>query len=107
TVGLSLQRGSQARQYQVSFSEPYLFDRPITVGADVFERSYIFPYQYTQESRGSNWVFGFPISDYSRGFLNYSYERVRVGDINPAYLDPELLRASPYLSDSLLLSFGG
>ena len=107
TVGLSLQRGSQARQYQVSFSEPYLFDRPITVGADVFERAYIFPYQYTQESRGSNWVFGFPIKDYSRGFFNYSYERVRVGDINPVYLDPELLRASPYLSDSLLLSFGG
>ena len=107
TVGLSLQRGSQARQYQLSFSEPYLFDRPITVGADVFERAYIFPYQYTQESRGSNWIFGFPLSDYSRGFLNYSYERIRVGDINPVYLDPELLRASPYLSDSLLLSFGG
>ena len=30
TFGLNLQKGSRARQYQVSFSEPYLMDRPIT-----------------------------------------------------------------------------
>jgi len=107
TVGISLQRGSQARQYQLSFTEPYLFDRPITLGVELFSRAYIFPYQYTQESRGNSVVFGFPVSDYTRGFVNYSYERVRVGDIDPAYLDPDLLRSSPYLSDALLLSYGG
>src|SRR4029079_6752459 len=35
TLGVELQRGSQAEQYQLSFSEPYLFDRPINAGFDL------------------------------------------------------------------------
>ena len=45
TLGVSLQKGSQARQYQISFTEPYLFDRPITAGVDVYTRQYIYPNQ--------------------------------------------------------------
>jgi outer membrane protein insertion porin family len=104
TLGLSLQKGSQARQYQLSFSEPYLFDRPITAGADVFSREYIFPLQYTQRSTGSNLVFGFPLADYTRGFMSYSYEQIQVLDINPSYLSPQVLSANPYLADSLLVN---
>ncbi len=107
TVGVSLQKGSQAQQYQLSFSEPYLFERPITVGADLFSREYVFPFQYTQRASGSNWVFGFPLADYTRGFLTYSYQQVQVKDINPVYLDPTVLAVSPYLADSLLLAQGG
>jgi outer membrane protein insertion porin family len=107
TVGISLQKGSQARQYQLSFSEPYLFERPITVGADLFSREYVFPFQYTQRSSGSNWVFGFPVANYMRGFMTYSYEQVEVKDVNPIYLDPAVQNSSPYLVDSLLLNQGG
>jgi len=107
TVGVSLQRGSQARQYQLSFTEPYLFDRPVTAGFDLFTRQYIFPFQYTQESTGGNTIFGFPLADYTRLFMGYSYERVRVFDINPAYLDPAVLRQSPYLADALLQNQNG
>jgi outer membrane protein insertion porin family len=107
TVGVSLQRGSQAKQYQVSFSEPYLFDRPITVGMDVYTRQYIFPIQYTQESTGSNTVVGLPLADFTRLFLSYSYERVKVFDINPSYLLPSVLEASPYLKDTLLIEKNG
>ncbi len=107
TVGISLQKGSQARNYQVSFSEPYLFDRPITVGADVYSREYIFPLQYTQRSTGTNYVFGFPLADYTRMFMSYSFEQIQVRDINPTYTTPEVLSASPYLADSLLQNQGG
>lgn len=107
TVGISLQKGSQARQYQLSFSEPYLFERPITVGADLYSREYIFPFQYTQRSTGTNYVFGFPLANYTRAFMSYSYEQVQVKDVNPVYTSPEVLNASPYLADSLLLAQGG
>jgi outer membrane protein insertion porin family len=107
TVGISLQKGSQARNYQVSFSEPYLFERPITVGADVYSREYIFPLQYTQRSTGTNYVFGFPLADYTRMFMSYSFEQIQVRDINPTYTTPEVLSASPYLADSLLQNQGG
>jgi outer membrane protein insertion porin family len=107
TLGVSLQRGSQARQYQIAFSEPYLFDRPITVGVDLHKRQYIFPIQFTQDATGGNFVVGFPVSDWSRIFLGYSYEQISVYDINPRYLDPNVLANSPALRDSLLIGQGG
>jgi outer membrane protein insertion porin family len=105
TVGVSLQRGSQARQYQVSFSEPYLFDRPITVGADVFTREYIFPLQYTQKTTGTNLLFGYPLADYTRLFTGYSYQEVTILDIEPGYLAAAL--TNPFLNDALLIDEGG
>jgi outer membrane protein insertion porin family len=107
TLGISLQKGSQARQYQVSFTEPYLFNRPITVGADVFSRQYVYPFQFTQEATGGNFVFGVPLADYTRFFTGYSYQRVRVFDINPGYLTPDALNRNPFLRDSLLIDQGG
>ncbi len=107
TVGVSIQKGSQARNYQVSFSEPYMFDRPITAGVDVYTRQYIFPAQYTQEETGGNTVLGLPVRDYTRLYLGYGYTRVRVFDIDPAYLSPAVLNSSPYLRDSLLIDQGG
>jgi outer membrane protein insertion porin family len=107
TFAINLQKGSRARQYQVSFSEPYLFDRPITVGADVFARQFIYDFQYTQDATGAHLVVGFPLADYTRLFTTYSYERIKVYDINPAYLDPNVLANSPILRESLLLDQGG
>jgi len=107
TIGVSLQKGVQARNYQVSFSEPYVFDRPISAGVDVFSRQYVFPLEYTQNSTGTNFVLGFPLADYTRAFLGYSYEKVSITDINSAFLTPAVINASPYLKDSLLQNQGG
>ncbi len=106
TLGVSLQKGSQARNYQLSFSEPYLFDRAITVGADVYSREFIFPLQYTQRATGTNYVLGLPLADYTRMFVSYGYEQVEVRDVNPVY-SPEVLSQNPYLADMLLYNNGG
>jgi outer membrane protein insertion porin family len=103
TFGVSLQKGSQARQYQVSFSEPYLFDRPITIGTDVFARQFIFPLQFTQDTVGGNFVVGLPLADYTRLYTGYSYEQIKVLDVNPLYLGT----TNPILKESLLLDLGG
>jgi len=50
---------------------------------------------------------GFPLSGFSRMFTNYSYERVRVTEINELYQDAQLLARNPFLSDSLLIGQGG
>jgi outer membrane protein insertion porin family len=107
TFGLNLQKGSRARQYQVSFSEPYLMDRPITVGADVYARQFVYDFQFTQDSVGTNLVFGYPLADFVRMFTTYSWETIRVYDINPAYLAPGVLASNPVLRESLLLDLGG
>jgi outer membrane protein insertion porin family len=107
TVAVSLQKGARARQYRLSFSEPYLFDRPITVGMDVHSHQFQYPGTFTQRSTGGNTVLGFPLADYTRMFLGYSYEEVSVFDVNPAYLSPQVLASSPFLADSLLIGQGG
>jgi len=132
SLTLSLQAGSRAENYQLAFSEPFLFDRNITGGIDVFKRSLRYINQFTQESSGGNLLFGFPVADFSRLFLTYSYEGTRVSDFNEAFFDPtcffresgcrdislddpsqltpdalELLRRNPFLQDSLLIGQGG
>jgi outer membrane protein insertion porin family len=107
TVGISLQRGSQASQYQVSFSEPYLWDRPITFGTDIYSRRARYPLLYSQESQGMNVIVGYPLADYTRLVLGYSYEKVRVFDISSLYVSPEMLANNPTLRASLLIDQNG
>ena len=104
---VSLQAGSRSENYQVAFTEPFLFDRNITGGVDVYKRTIRYIDQFTQEATGGNVTSGFPLAGFSRMFLTYSYEAVKVSDLNPVYYAPELVQRNPYLRDSLLLGEGG
>ena len=107
TFTVSAQQGSRATNYQLAFSEPFLFDRPQTAGIDLFIRELQYIGLYTQRSSGGNVVYGFQVADFARMFMNYSYENVEVKDLNPAFNDPRVLRGNPLLADSLLLGVGG
>ena len=104
---VSLQVGSRSENYQVAFSEPFLFDRNITGGIDVYKRTLRYIDQFTQEATGGNVTGGFPLAGFSRMFVQYSYEAVTVSDLNPVFYAPELVQRNPYLRDSLLLGQGG
>src|SRR6185369_5438181 len=128
----SAQAGSRSQNYQLSFTEPFLFDRNLTGGVDVYKRSLQFIGYYTQKSTGGNITFGFPVADFARMFVNYSYESVGVSDLNEALIDPscvvsasgcstinvgdlshisataqETLRRNPFLFDSFLIGSKG
>jgi outer membrane protein insertion porin family len=107
TFTVSAQQGSRATNYQLAFSEPFLFDRPQTAGVDLFVRELQYIGLYTQKSQGGNLVYGFQVADFARMFLNYSFEDVQVKDLNPAFNDPLVLRNNPLLADSLLIGEGG
>ena len=107
TFNVNLQRGSRARQYQVGFTEPYLFNRPLTAGIELYARQFIYPFQFTQDSVGGNFILGYPIARNLRLFGGYGYERIKVYDINEAYLSPAALAGNPILRESLLIDSGG
>jgi outer membrane protein insertion porin family len=129
SLTVSMQAGDRAQNYQLAFTEPFLFDRNITGGFDVYKRALQYTGYYTQKSTGGNLVFGFPVADFSRMFVNYSYEQTRMADLNEAFLDSscaftsdgcntldldnlsdqakENLRLNPFLFDSLLIGEGG
>ncbi len=103
----SVLAGRRVQNYQLAFSEPFLFDRPITAGLDLFKREIQYYFSYTQESIGGNLVTGFPVGDFSRMFVSYSLQQARVKDIDPAFLQPEVISRNPFLADALLIGEGG
>jgi outer membrane protein assembly factor BamA len=51
---------------------------------------------------------GFPLGrGFTRMFVNYSYERVRVTEISDVYTNPLVLQNNPFLADSLLIGQNG
>ena len=107
TATFSVLAGARVKNYQLAFTEPFLFDRPITAGVDVFSREIRYYYSYTQASTGFNIVTGFPVGNFSRMFFTYRLEESRVKDLNEAFLDPEVIGRNPFLADALLINEGG
>ena len=102
---VAVQAGSRAQNYSLGFTEPFLFDRNITGGVNLFKSEVRYIGQFTQQSVGGVLTFGFPVGNgFTRMFANYSYEQTRVSEINAAFCDPILLARNPFLRDSLLLS---
>ena len=107
TLGVTVQAGSRSKNYQLSFTEPFMFDRAITAGFSVFSTEFNWPGAYRQGSTGGQMVVGVPVAAFTRAFLRYSYEAVTVDELNPLFLDPAVLAGNPYLADSLLIGQEG
>ncbi|MGE0392793.1 MAG: outer membrane protein assembly factor [Vicinamibacterales bacterium] len=129
SLTVSMTAGSRSRNYQLAFTEPFLFDRNLTVGFDIFSRTLQYISQFTQASTGGNTSIGFPVGAFSRTFVAYSYEQVKVQDLNEAFFDSSclllsrgcsevnlsnltsaqalLLQRNPFLYDSLLVGQSG
>lgn len=103
----SVLAGARVKNYQLAFTEPFLFDRPITAGIDLYSREIRYYYSYTQASTGGNIMTGFQVGNFSRMFLAYRLEESRVKDINENFLAPEVIGRNPFLADALLISEGG
>jgi len=106
TLAVTLQGGTRQSQYQFSFTEPYLFDRPLTTGFTLFNTSFrydqarelfgIDPTKLPQglgfenrlnfEQKGSGFnVFGsYPFRIWNRFGLNFGINHSQTSAINAA-----------------------
>jgi len=91
----------------LAFTEPFLFDRNMTGSINLYRADVRYINQFTQRSSGGVIGLGYPLGGFTRLFTNYSYERVRVTEINTAYTDPQVLARNPFLRDSLLIGANG
>jgi outer membrane protein insertion porin family len=107
SVTFSVLAGARVQNYQLAFSEPFLFDRPITAGVDLYKREIRYYYSYTQASLGGNVMGGFQVGNFSRMFVAYRLEESRVKDIDETFLDPEVIARNPFLADALLINEDG
>ena len=108
TLGISIQSGSRVRDINLTFTEPFLFNRNMSGSVNVFSRRIEWIGSFTEESVGTNLTVGWPLALFTRFFMTYSYEETQVTDINPIFTnDPDLLSFSPFFQDALLRSTGG
>jgi outer membrane protein insertion porin family len=85
--------GSISHRVRASFTEPYLFDRPLALGLDAYnwERQYD---EYTRISKGGDIRLSHPLRwKYTRLFGMYRFENVDLRDLRPN-ASPVLVEAS-------------
>jgi outer membrane protein insertion porin family len=79
TLTLAAQKGGRSNNYQLAVSEPYLFDRPITAGVDLFSRKNDYltadnTLAYSQVRTGVSLTTGVALKRFTRLFGGYTYE---------------------------------
>ncbi len=74
---LKAELGGSSNKFTFSFTEPWLFDMPLSAGTDLYnwERDWN---TYDRESLGGVLRFGYPVLDYTRLYLSYRYD---IGDV--------------------------
>jgi outer membrane protein insertion porin family len=88
-VFLRLRGGSKLQTGTIGFTEPWLFDRPLAAGFDIFNTRRILP-DYTVNSLGGDIRLGHPLGEYSRWNAIYRVSQDKISDVNPLG-SPELL----------------
>lgn len=72
--------GGRSNEYSLSFTEPWLYDIPLAVGFDIFNREVDYD-DYNKSSTGLILRAGYPIMDYTRLSGRYKYEEIQIGDL--------------------------
>ena len=72
--------GGRSDRYTLSFTEPWLFDIPLTAGIDLYNWSVDWD-TYEKESRGGAVRLSYPIFDYTRLIGIYGYEVTNITDV--------------------------
>jgi outer membrane protein insertion porin family len=88
-VFLRLRGGENIQTGTIGFTEPWLFDRPLAAGFDIFNTRRILP-DYTVNSLGGDVRLGHPLGEYSRWNAIYRVSEDRISDVN-ALGSPELV----------------
>jgi len=94
TLSLDGSIGSRTTQYNLKFTEPWLFDRSISGAVNLYDLETEYD-DFTKDSKGASLGVGFllGIDDYTRGSVGYSYDDAYVTSIYSSY--------SPYLQDMI------
>jgi len=79
TVGLSVNYSRYSRAASVSFTEPYVFDKNISAGLDIYRRDYNNGYfdrasaTYEQATTGTQLRVGVPLTEYVSALARYTF----------------------------------
>jgi len=108
TLDLQAYMGSRTTEFNLTFVEPWVFDKDISSSINLYNGQTEFD-EYTKEGKGGGLGFGFPlgIDDYTRGSIKYSYDNARITDIySNAALVIQSMAGYRFTTSSLALGIG-
>ncbi|WP_035257992.1 outer membrane protein assembly factor BamA [Desulfatirhabdium butyrativorans] len=78
--------GGVTQRYVASFTEPWLFDIPLSFGIDLYDQTWDYD-TYSVDSVGTKLRLGYPIWDYTRIYLTYNFDISDLYDLTTAASD--------------------
>ncbi len=104
-AAIRLRLGGRSQQGIISFTEPWLFDRPLAAGFDIFNVRREFT-EYDYDSLGGDVRLSHPFAEYWRWHLTYRLTRDKVSDVaqdaEQALRDEEGTRVTSLVSGALV-----
>ncbi len=86
TLSLQGSLGAKTQQVILSFTEPYIYDIPLSGTIKFYNWVYSYD-DYDKDSVGGSVGFGYPVFDYTRFFLNYTYDLSDIKNIDDVASD--------------------
>jgi outer membrane protein insertion porin family len=80
-LSLKASLGSTTNNYELSFTEPWLFDLPLWCKADLWKYKKEYD-SYTLDTKGTGLTLGYPIWKSIVGYLGYKFSMDNIQDIN-------------------------
>lgn len=80
TLQIQGQVGGTTTQFKLSFTEPWLFDIPLSAGIDLYDWEVDYD-SYTMDTRGGGLRFGYPAFKNTRFYLSNNYESNSIKDV--------------------------
>src|SRR5215471_9447697 len=107
TFGITLQGGTRQSEYRLSFTEPYMFNRPLTAGFTAYATKFVYDQSqnlfgvtpipsvlgltdqlnFTQKTEGIDLFGSYPIKIWQRAGLSFGINHSQTSAINPATSD--------------------
>ncbi len=81
TLALRGQLGGKTQKYILSFTEPWLFDIPLSAGVEAYKWDYEFS-DYDKDSIGGKIKLGYPLYDYIRGYFTYTLDFTDIRNVD-------------------------
>ena len=102
TLSLGLQSGSRLRNINLGYTRPYMFNRSISTGINLFSRRVEYIGAYTEDSNGGSLTLGWPLRVFTYMYLTYSYEDTAVSDVSSLFGDDSsFFIGNPFFADAL------
>ncbi|MBU1713828.1 MAG: outer membrane protein assembly factor BamA [Proteobacteria bacterium] len=79
-LALRTQLGSVSNKYTLSFTEPWLFDIPLSAGFDLYSWEYDYE-TFDKDSKGGAIRFGYPVYEFTRLYMTYALDVADIRNI--------------------------